>query len=196
VHWTGHKSRCDRNLGKRFGVSAREPLERATEVGPSPISFKVDFVPLWRLANIKEDNPLYFTYCKDASLLKQADIDLSRKQVVGCYQLAAMWAPRGKAQEHEPCVVGRFNARHVRDTARYAATLAGRKPQFSNLWDVLRIAPGAATSGYEKGFSRCRSPLLPDNLSMIIPKAVLNNVLAALREMSGARIALGYCALG
>jgi antirestriction protein ArdC len=71
THWTGHASRCDRDLGQRFGSEAYAMEELVAEIGGAFLCARLTITPAVRedhakyLANwlqvLKTDNKAIFT---------------------------------------------------------------------------------------------------------------------------------------
>lgn len=77
THWTGHKSRCDRNLGKRFGSTAYAMEELVAELGAAflcahlqitgePRADHASYLNEW-LTVLREDKKAIFTATSKAS---------------------------------------------------------------------------------------------------------------------------------
>ena len=81
THWTGHPSRCDRDLGQRFGSEAYAMEELVAEIGAAFLCARLKITPAVRedhaqyLANwlqvLKSDNKAIFT----AAAKAQAAVD-------------------------------------------------------------------------------------------------------------------------
>jgi antirestriction protein ArdC len=81
THWTGHPSRCDRDLGQRFGSEAYAMEELVAEIGAAFLCARLKITPVVRedhakyLANwlqvLKTDNKAIFT----AAAKAQAAVD-------------------------------------------------------------------------------------------------------------------------
>ncbi len=88
VHWTGHKSRCDRDLTKRFGKQAYAAEELVAEIGAAMLCAETgvtqdtrpdhaQYIANW-LQLLKDDSKAIFTAAAKAS---QAVAWLKAKQV-------------------------------------------------------------------------------------------------------------------
>jgi antirestriction protein ArdC len=93
THWTGAKSRCDRDFGKRFGDQAHAAEELAAELGAAFLSAEFAFngdvrnagyIQNW-IALLKSDKRAFFTACSKA----QAAADYLRSKALSTTSLAA-----------------------------------------------------------------------------------------------------------
>jgi hypothetical protein len=159
-----------------FVISTSAPLLQHAEIGSAPISFEVDrnimnTIPCFT-------GPLAFTFDRLSSSLAWTGHEGARS-----YCIDAHWVPSAAPEAGlRPLAV---ISRDVGGGIKYAATLIGRKDPPHFPYDGVIVEGGSILGGYFCAFSRWRSPLLPESLTLNVPKDHVANAVALCRRLAG-----------
>jgi len=129
THWTGHASRLDRDLKKRFGSHDRAAEELVAELGAAFLSAEFGFdgdvrnagyIATW-LDLLKADKRAFFTACSKA----QAAADYLRRLALPC-------PPKSQLRSAAPCSIRPYVCRRRRPMRQHSiARLRAGEPSQS-----------------------------------------------------------------
>lgn len=185
-----------------FSISTSAPLLQRAEIGAAPISFEVDRDVMMRIFGLVDmfgldppnvrglrwwnkarlskifTGPLAFTFDRSASALAWTGHEGDKNYCITAHRVPTA-APEVGLRPLG--VISRSVGRGI----RYAATLINRKEPANFPYDGVIVEGGSILGGYHYGFSRWRSPLLPENLLLSVPKEHVANAVALCSRLAG-----------
>jgi hypothetical protein len=113
--------------------------------------------------------------------------DVVTGEVAFDFCIGARWVPLG-APEAGPRPLAVLDPQSLATGIRYASTLIGRKSTPNFPCEGIQIKGGSIFGAYPYGFSRYRSPSLPESLTLNLAKDHVANARALFRRLGGQEV--------
>lgn len=163
-----------------FVFSTSTPLLSHAAIGSAPIAFEVDRNVIMNTIRYFT-GPLALTFDRDSSSL--AWTEKGEKEGERRFCIGARWVLPSAPESGLRPLAG--ISRDVGGGISYAATLIGRKEPPNFPYDGVIVEGGSILGGYFCAFSRWRSPLLPESLTLSVPKNHVANAVALCSRLAG-----------
>lgn len=163
-------------------ISSSSPLRQHTEIGSAPMRFELNRRIMRSIRVMK--GPLPFSFNRHLGSLRLTNCDVVTGEVAFDFCIGARWVPLG-APEAGPRPLAVLDPQSLATGIRYASTVIGRKSTPNFPCEGIQIKGGSIFGAYPYGFSRYRSPSLPESLTLNLAKDHVANARALFRRLGG-----------